>query len=145
MRLVPPRSIGSATSLIFSGIAVASVLGVPAGVYLGELVGWRAAFVSAGGVALTVLAALATTLPSLPTEGDVRLGAMLRLAGGAASTPRPDRGDADRHRAFAAYTYAHAETATEEPSTYPLGLAGFGGDFSGVRRFAERDHKNITQ
>ena len=27
----------------------------------------------------------------------------------------------------------------------PLGLAGFGGDFYGVRRFAERDHKNIVQ
>jgi len=50
VRLVPPRSIGSATSLIFSGIAVASVLGVPAGTYLGELLGWRAAFVGAGGL-----------------------------------------------------------------------------------------------
>src|SRR5882757_2619462 len=39
-RLVPPRSAASATSLIFSGIAVASVLGVPAGAYLGELAGW---------------------------------------------------------------------------------------------------------
>jgi hypothetical protein len=26
-----------------------------------------------------------------------------------------------------------------------LGVAGFAGDFSGVRRFAERDHKNIVQ
>ena len=24
-------------------------------------------------------------------------------------------------------------------------MAGFAGDFSGVRRFAERDHKNIVQ
>ena len=31
------------------------------------------------------------------------------------------------------------------PTTIPVGLAGFKGDFSGVRRFAERDHKNITQ
>ncbi|RSN34643.1 MFS transporter [Amycolatopsis sp. WAC 01416] len=81
VRLVPPRSIASATSLVFSGIAVASVLGVPAGTYLGELVGWRMAFVGAGGLSLVVLAALAISLPSLPTEGAVRLGAMLRLAG----------------------------------------------------------------
>ena len=27
----------------------------------------------------------------------------------------------------------------------PLGLAGFGGDFSGIRRFAERDHSNIVR
>ena len=42
------------------------------------------------------------------------------------------------------YENAHAPRATE-PTTIPLGLAGFAGDFSGVRRFAERDHKNITQ
>jgi epoxide hydrolase len=27
----------------------------------------------------------------------------------------------------------------------PLGVAGFAGDFSGVRRFAERDHTNLAQ
>jgi pimeloyl-ACP methyl ester carboxylesterase len=42
------------------------------------------------------------------------------------------------------YENAHAPRAAE-PTTVPLGLAGFKGDFSGVRRFAERDHKNITQ
>ena len=31
------------------------------------------------------------------------------------------------------------------PTTVPLGVAGFAGDFSGVRRFAERDHKNLVQ
>jgi epoxide hydrolase len=32
-----------------------------------------------------------------------------------------------------------------EPTTVPLGVAGFSGDFSGVRRLAERDHKNLVQ
>jgi epoxide hydrolase len=31
------------------------------------------------------------------------------------------------------------------PTTVPLGVAGFAGDFSGVRRFAERDHTNLVQ
>jgi len=31
------------------------------------------------------------------------------------------------------------------PTTVPLGVAGFAGDFSGVRRFAERDHQNLVQ
>jgi pimeloyl-ACP methyl ester carboxylesterase len=31
-----------------------------------------------------------------------------------------------------------------EPTTVPIGLAAFGGDFSGIRRFAERDHSNIV-
>ena len=42
------------------------------------------------------------------------------------------------------YEDAHAPSATQ-PTTFPLGVAGFAGDFSGIRRFAERDHKNITQ
>jgi epoxide hydrolase len=32
-----------------------------------------------------------------------------------------------------------------EPTTVPLALAGFGGDFYGIRRLAERDHKNIVR
>ena len=41
------------------------------------------------------------------------------------------------------YENAHA-TPPPEPTTIPIGLAAFGGDFSGIRRFAERDHKNIV-
>jgi epoxide hydrolase len=32
-----------------------------------------------------------------------------------------------------------------EPTTVPIGLAAFDGDFKSIRRFAERDHKNIAQ
>jgi epoxide hydrolase len=42
------------------------------------------------------------------------------------------------------YEDAHGTPHTE-PTTIPLGVAGFSGDFSGVRRFAERDHKNLVQ
>src|SRR5262245_15664370 len=42
------------------------------------------------------------------------------------------------------YEDAHTPRQTE-PTTVPLGVAGFDGDFSGVRRFAERDHKNLVQ
>jgi epoxide hydrolase len=42
------------------------------------------------------------------------------------------------------YENAHGARQTE-PTTVPLGVAGFAGDFSGVRRFAERDHKNLAQ
>ncbi|MGA4543503.1 MFS transporter [Uniformispora flossi] len=68
VRLVAAKSVGTATSLVFSGIAVASVLGVPAGAYVGELLGWRAAFVAAGILGLGVAAALAAVLPPLPPE-----------------------------------------------------------------------------
>ena len=42
-RLVETRSVGLATTIIFSGIAVASVLGVPAGTYIGAAAGWSVA------------------------------------------------------------------------------------------------------
>jgi hypothetical protein len=41
--------------------------------------------------------------------------------------------------------YENAQTTPPaEPTQAPLGLAAFGGDFSGIRRFAERDHANIV-
>src|SRR5215469_16638895 len=43
------------------------------------------------------------------------------------------------------YEDAHAQRTQAEPTTVPMGVAGFAGDFSGVRRFAERDHKNLVQ
>jgi pimeloyl-ACP methyl ester carboxylesterase len=42
------------------------------------------------------------------------------------------------------YEDAKAEPATE-PTTVPIGLASFAGDFGGIRRFAKRDHQNIVQ
>ncbi|MGW6466278.1 MFS transporter [Streptomyces rubiginosohelvolus] len=76
VRLVPAKSAGTATSLVFSGIAVASVLGVPAGTYLGDLAGWRAAFLAAAGLGAVVLVAAALLLPA---ERTVPFGGALRL------------------------------------------------------------------
>lgn len=83
VRLVPAAAVGPATSLIFSGVAIASVVGVPSGAYLGELVGWRAAFLAVGGLALLVTVAMAVLLPPLPAEEAVALGGVLRLFGNA--------------------------------------------------------------
>ena len=53
--------------------------------------------------------------------------------------------DRDRRlRGSAYYENAHADPATE-PTTVPIGLAAFAGDFSGIRRFAKRDHTNIVR
>ncbi|WP_067699215.1 epoxide hydrolase family protein [Nocardia jejuensis] len=42
------------------------------------------------------------------------------------------------------YEDAHATEHPSEPTTVPTGLAMFKGDFQSIRRFAERDHKNIV-
>ncbi len=78
-RLVPPGSVGRATATIFSGIAVASVLGVPAGTFLGALAGWRAAFVVVGALSAVVALAMVVALPRLPAERATGLSAVIAL------------------------------------------------------------------
>ena len=72
-RVVPEHAAGPATSLIFSGIGIASVLGIPAGAYVGELLGWRWAFAGIGVLALSLAVALSIFLPNLAPERPVRL------------------------------------------------------------------------
>ena len=44
------------------------------------------------------------------------------------------------------YYYEDAQAKpSAEPTSIPIGLATFAGDFGGIRRFAERDHKNLVQ
>ncbi|MFI5690249.1 MFS transporter [Kribbella sp. NPDC051586] len=71
-RVVPEHAAGPATSLIFSGIGIASVLGIPAGAYVGELLGWRWAFAGVGLLSLALTTALIYHLPSLAPEKAVR-------------------------------------------------------------------------
>ncbi|NJP89595.1 MFS transporter [Nonomuraea sp. FMUSA5-5] len=67
-RLVPPHAVGTATAVIFSAVPLGSVLGVPAGTLIGDLAGWRTAFLALAVLALLVMAALLVLLPPLPAE-----------------------------------------------------------------------------
>ncbi|MDN2709833.1 MFS transporter [Janthinobacterium sp. SUN118] len=72
-RLVPAPSIGLATSIIFGGVAIASVLGVPLGAQIGDFAGWRWAF---GVMALfsgLVLAFHLAVIPALPAVSSATL------------------------------------------------------------------------
>lgn len=65
-RLVPIEKVAQATSIIFSGVAAASVLGIPLGVYLGDLLHWRFAFIIMAALTLLLLILLFINLPRLP-------------------------------------------------------------------------------
>lgn len=80
-RLVPEGQVGAATAVIFSAVPLGSVLGVPAGVFLGNLAGWRTAFVAMGMLTLAVFAALVVLLPPLPPRGVTRLSVLRDLLG----------------------------------------------------------------
>ncbi|MDK0522840.1 MFS transporter [Streptomyces sp. ML-6] len=74
-RLAEPGRAALATTLIFSGVSIASVLGVPLGTFVADSFGWRSAFwaLSAAGAFASVL--LLVVLPPVPVAGRVRLGA----------------------------------------------------------------------
>ncbi|MDL4773085.1 MFS transporter [Actinomadura xylanilytica] len=83
-RLVPPGSTGRATAVIFSAVPLGSVLGVPAGTFIGGAAGWRTAFAVMAALTAGVLVALIALLPPLPAERVTRpgvLGGLLRAAG----------------------------------------------------------------
>jgi predicted MFS family arabinose efflux permease len=70
-RLVADRSVGQATAIIFAGVSIGTLLGVPAGALIANLAGWRAAFSAALGLSGLSLLGLLALLPPLHVESRV--------------------------------------------------------------------------
>lgn len=79
MRLVPSALLPRALSIIFSGIAIGTVVAVPMGSYLGGLYGWRSAFFAAAAVGIVTLAFQSFTLPRLAPRRPARLRTVLEV------------------------------------------------------------------
>lgn len=79
VRLVPEKSVGAATAVIFAAVPLGSVLGVPAGTLIGHLAGWRATFVLMGVVTVGVLVALIALMPPLPAVQVTRMSVLRDL------------------------------------------------------------------
>ncbi|MFJ1574255.1 MFS transporter [Pseudomonas sp. NPDC088322] len=72
-RLVAAHSVGLATSIIFGGVAAASVLGVPLGALIGDYAGWRWAFAGMALFSALVLALHLAVIPGLPVTSSVTM------------------------------------------------------------------------
>ncbi|QIG48436.1 MFS transporter [Nordella sp. HKS 07] len=79
MRLVPMRLVPRAMSVILTGVSFATMSAAPVGAYIGDIWGWRTAFMSAAGVGLLALIAQVATLPSLPPMGSPNLRTLAAL------------------------------------------------------------------
>jgi DHA1 family inner membrane transport protein len=78
--LVPENRRASAIALMFSGLTVATVTGVPIGTYLGQQLGWRAAFFAIVAVGVVALIANLILVSSDLRKGTrTRLGTQLKL------------------------------------------------------------------
>ena len=88
LRLVPMRLMPRAMSIILTGVSLATVTAAPVGAYVGDIWGWRTAFMIATVVGALALLVQIATIPKLPPAGvasfrtllDVLKRPMIRVA-----------------------------------------------------------------
>jgi predicted MFS family arabinose efflux permease len=78
--VMPAAQRGRALAIIYTGLTVATVVGVPAGVVVGEHFGWRYTFVGVAGLAAIALVGLAVTLAPLRRAATVSLVERIAIA-----------------------------------------------------------------
>ncbi len=72
VRMAPPEQAGRVTSLVFVGNSAALVLGVPLTTALGQVAGWRSAFIAVAIAGVLSAIALVVVLPPLPAVSSQR-------------------------------------------------------------------------
>lgn len=77
--LVPKQKLGLATSIIFSGVSVASILGVPLASYLTQLSSWRLAFEFLGLLSLIICILILLCVPKIPDQAPLASGFFKRV------------------------------------------------------------------
>ncbi|MFG2652646.1 MFS transporter [Streptomyces sp. NPDC048436] len=71
--LVAPQKKAGAIAMMFTGLTVANVVGVPLGTLVGQTLGWRTTFAIVAGLGVIGLAGIAKLVPDLPKPEGVRL------------------------------------------------------------------------
>jgi len=148
MRMVPATVFARAMSIILTGVSIATVCAAPVGAYMGDLWGWRSAFVAAGAVSLIALGAQFFAIPTLPPKDNPSLSVLFELL------RRPNVRVAliavllviSGH--FAGFTYirplmeniAHLSVSAISSILLGYGIGGFFGNFAGAF-IAERSER----
>lgn len=140
-RLVPAPRAAWAASVIFSGISIATVLGVPAASLVGGWLGWRVAFAATATLGLLALSLMALFLPKIGVERPVTRAELARVL----RAPNARLGLAVTLGLvvgqFAAYTFItpflterdHAGPGVVSALLLVFGIAGIAGNFAVVR------------
>jgi DHA1 family inner membrane transport protein len=71
--LVAPNKKAGAIAMMFTGLTVANILGVPLGTLVGQSAGWRVTFLIVAGIGVVGVAGVAALVPDLPKPGGVHL------------------------------------------------------------------------
>lgn len=78
-QLVAPEKMGLATSIVFGGVSVASVVGVPLASLIAQFSGWREAFTAIAWLSLFTACALWWTLPSVAAPTAINMSQYRRI------------------------------------------------------------------
>ncbi|MDF3148381.1 MULTISPECIES: MFS transporter [unclassified Streptomyces] len=116
--LVAPEKKSRAVAVMFAGLTVANVLGVPFGAWVGERWGWRAAFWTVTAIGVLALAAIAALVPGRAGQTPPPTAAT------SSSRPAPPSGLRAQFRAFRSWQVWLTLTATA------LSYGGMFGAFS---------------
>lgn len=79
MRLVPERLMPRAMAIIMSGVSIATVCAAPLGAWIGDVFGWRAAFLMASVLGIVAFVIQGLTVPALPPIGRTGLDTIMRV------------------------------------------------------------------
>lgn len=79
--LVAPARRAAAISMMFTGLTVANIVGVPAGTFIGQAVGWRVTFAGVAVLGIVGLLGIAKLVPAMPRPEGVNLRAELSAFG----------------------------------------------------------------
>ena len=78
--LIPENRRASAIAMMFMGLTVAIVTGVPLGTFIGQTFGWRATFAAVAGLGIIAFAGIALLLPSnLKKAPPASIGEQIRV------------------------------------------------------------------
>ncbi|MDJ1131705.1 MFS transporter [Streptomyces iconiensis] len=121
--LVAPQRKAAALSMMFTGLTMANVVGVPLGTLLGQQAGWRYTFVAVAGLGVLGLVGVAALVP-----GDARPGRRGKAAGAdvPAGEPADGRAGAGLRSELAAFRNVQVLLAMG------MTVLGFGGVFAAI-------------
>jgi predicted MFS family arabinose efflux permease len=144
--LVPEPRAPWARAVIFSGISLAIVLGVPIASFVGGWFGWRVAFAATAGLGLLALVLMALLLPQIGVERPVTRAELAEVL----RAPNARRGLAVTFGLvagqYAAYTFItpflagadHAGPGVVSALLLVFGIGGLVGNFGVVRLLSRR-------
>lgn len=136
--LVAKDKRAGAIAMMFTGLTVANVVGVPGGTLVGQTVGWRDTFLAVAAIGVVGLAGVARLIPDLPRETretrEARATQETGVAGEAGEAREPSSavagGGTDLRRELAAFLNVQVLLAMA------MTVLGFGGVFAAITYIA---------